>query len=234
VIKKGQRVDAWVLRCERDRKRLGLTLKDPAYNPWQVIKDAFPVGTRVRAKVVRVVEFGIFIQLAKGFDGLVHISDFSWGNLNQPPSAFFAAGQEVDAMVLEVDVERGRANLGIKQLTEDTSPSLDDAFSIDQVLSGTVTSLQSYGAFVRIGSGVEGLIHVSAMGKGVSNPEAVVKPGQAVSVKVVAIDADAGRIGLALMAEDTGDVAEESGDVAEESGDAAEESGDAEGQTEDN
>ena len=198
-LRKGQRVKAWVLRCDRDRKRLGLTLKSPAENPWQAIKDAFPAGTRLRTKVARVVEFGIFVELANGFDGLVHISDFSWGTLNQSPAEFFVAGQEVDVMMLDVDVERGRASLGIKHLSEDTTPSLDETFAVDQELIGQVTSLQSYGAFVRIGAGVEGLIHISAMGKGVSSPESVVSVGQEVSVRVVSVDADAGRVGLALV-----------------------------------
>ena len=188
-----------MLRCDRERKRLGLTLKNPAENPWQTIKDAFPAGTRLRAKVARVVEFGIFVELAAGFDGLVHISDFAWGTLNQSPAEFFVAGQEVDVMMLDVDVERGRANLGIKQLTEDTTPSLDETYAVDQELIGEVTSLQSYGAFVRIGPGVEGLIHISAMGKGVSSPDAVVQVGQEVSVRVVSVDAVADRIGLALV-----------------------------------
>ncbi len=198
LVRKGQRVSAWVLRCDRERKRLGLTLKNPAENPWQTVKDAFPAGTRLRAKVARVVEFGIFVELAAGFDGLIHISDFAWGTLNQSPAEFFVAGQEVDVMMLDVDVERGRANLGIKQLTEDTTPSLDETYAVDQELIGEVTSLQSYGAFVRIGPGVEGLIHISAMGKGVSSPEAVVKVGQEVNVRVVSVDAVADRIGLAL------------------------------------
>jgi small subunit ribosomal protein S1 len=199
LVRQGQRVTAWVLRCDRERKRLGLTLKNPADNPWQSIKDSFPAGTRLRAKVARVVEFGIFVELAPGFDGLVHISDFAWGTLNQSPAEFFVAGQEVDVMMLDVDAERGRANLGIKQLTEDTTPSLDEAYAVDQELIGEVTSLQSYGAFVRIGPGVEGLIHISAMGQRVSSPDAVVKVGQEVNVRIVSVDAVADRIGLALV-----------------------------------
>jgi len=199
VLRKGERVSAWVLRCDRERKRLGLTLKNPAENPWQAVKDAFPAGSRLRTKVARVVEFGIFVELAKGYDGLVHISDFSWGTLNQSPAEFFVAGQEVDVMMLDVDVDRGRANLGIKQLVEDTTPSLEETYAVDQELIGQVTSLQSYGAFVRIGAGVEGLIHVSAMGKGISSPEGVVSVGQDVPVRIVSVDAVAGRIGLALV-----------------------------------
>ena len=125
-------------------------------------------------------------------------------------------------MVLEVDVERGRANLGIKQLLEDLTPDLTDTFTVDQELTGQVTSLQSYGAFVAIGSGIEGLVHVSAMGRGVSNPEGVLSVGEEVRVQVVSVDASAGRIGLALLRDEPAAPAvDESGAEAQATADDA-------------
>ncbi|MCA9541648.1 MAG: S1 RNA-binding domain-containing protein, partial [Myxococcales bacterium] len=198
-LRKGQRVQVWVLRVDAEQKRLGLTMRDPAHNPWRQLADQYPVGTRLRGKVARVADFGIFIGLAEGLDGLVHRNDFSWGPVDRAPRALFKPGDEVEVMVLGIDVDRGRATLGIKQLHEDLTSELIRNYAVGQVIEGTVTSLQPYGAFIELEPGLEGLAPIGELSEArVSHPEDVVQPGQRVRATVLSLEPAEKRVGLSL------------------------------------
>ena len=154
VVKRNDSIKAWVLRCETDRRRLGLTLRDPAENPWIKLAERLSLGEKVTAPIVRVVDFGIFVALGDGLDGLIHVSDFSWAPMKKSPSELYEVGQEIEAMVLEIDAERGRANLGIKHLSEDLTAELIGRYAVGDALDVRVTSIQSYGCLPSLSLGL--------------------------------------------------------------------------------
>ena len=195
-LKKGQPVKAWVVRCDIERRRLGLTIKDPANNPWLKLKERLPIGDKLATRVTSVVDFGLFVELGEGLEGLVHVSDFTWGPSDSTPAELYSVGQEIDVMLLDVDVERGRANLGIKQLSD---PADGGKFEVDAIVVGRVTNVQSYGVFVDLGYGKEGMIHVDTLGDDAAEALAQFQDGQSVSVKVMAIDEEDDRFSLSFV-----------------------------------
>ena len=152
---------AWVVRCDIERRRLGLTIKDPANNPWLKLKERLPIGDKLTTRITSVVDLAFFVELGEGLEGLVHVSDFTWGPSESTPAELYSVGQEIDVMLLDVDVECGRANLGIKQLSD---PADGAKFEVDAIVVGRVTNIQSYGVFVDLGYGKEGMIHVDTLG----------------------------------------------------------------------
>jgi small subunit ribosomal protein S1 len=201
LLTRGKAATAWVLRCDIERRRLGLTLKNPADNPWSRVRERHPVGEKLTTKVTSTVEFGLFVELGDGLEGLVHVSDFSWGPQSKTPEELYSVGDEIEVMILDIDEERGRANLGIKQLKEDLTTELLGKYEVGQVLTGAVTSIQSYGVFAELEPGLEGMIHLSALGSDVSDPNELVTMGQALSVTITAIDSEEGRISLSLTSD---------------------------------
>lgn len=191
VVERGQQVDAWVVKVDIEQKRLGLTLRDPAENPWMALAERLHIGTRVEGTVARVADFGIFVNLdaENDLDGLVHQNDFSWGPVTRPVRELFSPGDPVEVMVLGVEPERGRATLGIKQLHADLAAELIRNYAVGQTIEGTVTSVQDFGAFVELEPGLEGLIPVSALAEGrVEHPEDVVQPGDRVTATITRVD----------------------------------------------
>ncbi|MCB9553180.1 MAG: S1 RNA-binding domain-containing protein [Myxococcales bacterium] len=218
VVKKGDVVDAWALRVDIEKRRLGLTMRDPAQNPWKTLADRLPIGTRVESRVARVADFGVFVHLDEANDiaGLVHQSDFSWGPVTESPKALFKPGDAIEVMVLDIDAERGRAALGIKQLHEDLTAELIRKYEAGQVLSGTVTSVQDFGAFVELEAGIEGLVPAGKLAEGhVEHPGDVVKVGQPVAVRVVSVDRDERKIGLTMVGVEQPGAAVEAAPVVE-------------------
>jgi|GEM_PF-868406 len=202
ILTPGDRVDAWVLRCDIERRRLGLTLKNPEDSPWVRIQERFPVGEKVSTTVTNVVDFGLFVELADGLEGLVHISDFSWTPLSETPQELYEVGQSIDVMVLDIDAERGRANLGIKQLQEDEVSTRILEYSVGQVVDATVTGIQSYGVFAELTPGLEGMIHVSELSNDAEGAGAALSIDQMVRVEITAIDVDEKRISLRMASGD--------------------------------
>ena len=146
--------------------------------------------------MTNVVDFGLFVELADGLEGLVHISDFSWAPLTETPQDLYQVGQEIEVMVLDIDAERGRANLGIKQLQEDETSTQILEYSVGQVLDAKVTGIQSYGVFAELTPGLEGMIHISELGEDGEDPGAVLSLNDVVRVEITAIDVDEKRISL--------------------------------------
>ena len=197
VVRKGQLVEAAVIRCDPSQQRLKLSMKALLPNPWQAVAEQYPPGTNLTGKIRSVTDFGIFVGVAEGIDGLVHISDLAWGNSVRRPSDAFRKGQEVETLVLEVDVERERMSLGVKQLTPDPTAAFFNSHAEGDTIEGTVTGLAEFGAFVRVADGLDGLVHISELShEEIERPSDAVKKGDTVRVVILSLDPDTPKISL--------------------------------------
>jgi len=161
----GDIVEAMVLDLDVPRKRISLSLKQLEPNPWVIMEERYPPGTVIEGKVKNITDFGIFFGFDEGIDGLVHISDISWTQKIKHPSELYKKGQEVRAVVLSIDKENERFSLGIKQLEKDPWDEIAERYQPRQTIKGTVTNVTSFGVFLELGEGIEGLIHISEMGE---------------------------------------------------------------------
>ncbi len=201
ALKVGERVEAEIIHLDPDKKHLKLSIKKLRPSPWMLIREKFPVGTRVRGAVKNIASFGVFVVLdaENGLEGLVHLSDLSWTPLSKVGN-LYAPGQEVEALVLGIDEERGRCSLGIKQLApEPARPSLD-AFAVGRIVEGKVVRVKDFGAFIELAPGIDGLAHAGEMGLSEGQkPRDRLRPGQTVQVTIASLDVEARRIGLVLV-----------------------------------
>ena len=201
ILKVGQELDAVILGLNRDEQKISLGMRQLDPNPWDMVKHNYPVGARVRGKVRNMTTYGAFIELEEGIDGMVHVSDMSWTRKVNHPSEVLKKGDEVDAVVLDVDPQQQRISLGMKQLAEDPWSDIDRVFRIGDVVQGTVTKITSFGAFVELKDAIDGLVHISQIQEDrVEKIKDVLKPGQVVSARVVKIDREERRLGLSIKA----------------------------------
>ncbi|MFI5335937.1 MAG: 30S ribosomal protein S1 [Opitutales bacterium] len=201
LLKVGQELDAVVLGIQKDEQKISLGLRQLEPNPWDMVRHNYPVGARVRGKVRNMTTYGAFVELEEGIDGMVHVSDMSWTRKVNHPSELLKKGDEVDAIVLDVDPNQQRISLGMKQLATDPWTDIDAFFRIGDVVQGTVSKITNFGAFVELKDGIDGLVHISQIQEDrVDNIMDVLKPGQAVTARVVKIDRDGRRIGLSIKA----------------------------------
>ena len=200
VVTIGSRIDVKVLDIDWDRERISLGLKQLLPYPWTDIGDRYPVGARVRGKVVSITNYGAFVELQKGVEGLVHISEMSWTRNVRHPSKIVSIGDEIETVVLKVDPNDEKISLGMKQIEEDPWLALPLKYPTGTRLTGTVRNLTSFGAFVEIESGIDGLVHVSDMSwtRRVEHPSEVVQKGVEVEVMVLDVDSDNKRISLGI------------------------------------
>ena len=200
VVKIGGRLDVKVLDIDWDRERISLGLKQLLPYPWTDIEDRYPVGARVRGKIVSITNYGAFVELQKGVEGLVHISEMSWTRNVRHPSKLVSIGEEIEAVVLKVDPKDEKISLGMKQIEEDPWLALPIKYPTGTRLTGTVRNLTSFGAFVEIEAGIDGLVHVSDMSwtRRVEHPSEVVRKGEQVEVMVLDVDSDNKRISLGI------------------------------------
>jgi small subunit ribosomal protein S1 len=199
----GDIVEAMVLNVDPEKKRISLGMKQLEPNPWDIIEEKYPVGTKIVGQVKTVTDFGIFIGIDEGIDGLVHVSEISWTKKIKHPADIYKKGQEVEAIVLKIDKENERFSLGIKQLRPDPWETVPQNYTVEQVVTGTVTSLTDFGAFVELEQELEGLIHISELGAGeqkIGHPSDVVKVGDTVTVLILNIDPKERKIGLSIKA----------------------------------
>ncbi|RJQ44263.1 MAG: 30S ribosomal protein S1 [Gaiellales bacterium] len=212
----GQTLTCKVIELNRSRNNVVLSrravLEEERKEVREQILDRLQPGDIVKGVISNIVDFGAFVDL-EGIDGLIHISELSWGHVNHP-SEVLAVGQEVEVKVLDIDRERQRVSLGLKQTQEDPWKSLVDKHQVGDVMTGTVTKLVSFGAFVQISEGIEGLVHISELANHhVEKPEEVVNVGDEIEVKVIEIDSDRRRLSLSIkrlqQEEDAGEVVEE-------------------------
>ncbi len=196
LVEAGQVVEAKVLGIDLEAKRISLGMRQLEQNPWEVTSDRYPVGTIVRGRVRNITDFGIFIGIEEGIDGLVHISDMSWGQRIRHPSERFQRGDEVEARVLNVDVDAERFSLGIKQLTEDPWMSVPSRYYLGQVINGKVVHKADFGVFVELEDGVEGLVHHSELINGGQDWPAQYVDGAPISAEIINIDAHDRKVSL--------------------------------------
>ena len=204
IVSIGQVVDCIILSVDTEEKKVSLGLKQLTQNPWVEFQSKYPPGTRVKGQVRSITDFGIFIGVADDIDGLVHVSDFSWTKRVKDPKEIkdlFKKGDEVEAVVLEVDIDNERLSLGVKQLGQDPWDALSKRYPVGSKVKGKVSSVTDFGVFVEIEEGVEGLIHVSQLmlERGV-DPKTMFQVGQEMEAEVTNIDNAERRISLSLKA----------------------------------
>jgi small subunit ribosomal protein S1 len=197
-------VDAIVLGIDAEQKRISLGLKQTMANPWDELKNIHPIGSRVTGKVRSITEFGVFIGVEDGIDGLVHVSDFSWTKRVKDPKeiqTMFKKGDDVEAVVLDVDIANERLSLGIKQLTPDPWDNIAQRYPVGIKIKGKVTSVTDFGIFCEIEDGIEGLIHNSQLGveKG-GNVGEMFPIGTILDSEVINVDREERRISLSIRA----------------------------------
>ena len=200
MVQIGQELEVKVLDIDWERERISLGLKQLQSYPWKDVAEKYPVGTRVQGKVVSITNYGAFIELEPGIEGLVHISEMSWTRNVRHPSKLVSIGETIEAVVLKVDPSEEKISLGMKQTEQDPWVVLPLKYPVGTRINGKVRNLTSFGAFVEIEPGIDGLIHISDMSwtKRVQHPSDVVKKGDAVDVVILNIDAENKRISLGL------------------------------------
>lgn len=197
----GETVEVAVLNVDPSHRRISLGLKQAMPNPWMQLKEKYPVGSIVNGPVRNVTDFGIFVGIEEGIDGLVHISDLHWTRKVKHPAELYKKGDLVEAKVLGVDVHSERFSLGVKQMTPDLWKVISERYPVGTKLTGEVTSVPDFGVFVRIEEGVEGLIHVSQLStERVDKPSTLYKVGDHVEAEVILVDPQERKIGLSVRA----------------------------------
>ena len=199
MLKVGDEVDVVVLSIDKENQKIGLGIRQTEENPWDSVGERYPVGTRVKGKVRNFTSYGAFVQLEDGIDGMIHVSDMSWTRKINHPTELLQKGQEVEAVVLEVDSANQRISLGLKQAQEDPWTTITSNYQVGQKVKGKVSKIASFGAFVELEGGVDGLVHISQISEEhVEKVKDALKIGQEVEARIVRIDRDERRIGLSL------------------------------------
>ncbi len=217
VVAPNQEVEVVVLDINKDKQEISLGMKQTEVNPWELVAEKYPVGTVIEGKVRNLVNYGAFVEIEPGIDGLLHVSDLSWTKKVAHPSEVLNKGDDLRCVVLDVDLEKQRISLGLKQLTEDPwLNAIPGAYQPGMVVRGKVTKITNFGVFVELESDLEGLLHISELADHkVENPQDVVKPGQEVDVKILRVDIDDRKIGLSLKRAQWGAADEERAERAE-------------------
>ena len=201
VLKPGQELEAVVLGINREEQKISLGIRQLETNPWEKAAEKYPPGTRVKGKIRNLTSYGAFLELEEGIDGMIHVSDISWTRKINHPSEVLKKGDEVEAQVLEVDKTNQRSALGVKQIGEDPWSAIDKFYKVGDLVTGKVTKLASFGAFVGLAHDIDGLVHISQVTEErVDKIKNVLKPGQDVSARVIKIDKSERRIGLSIKA----------------------------------
>ena len=201
IVTVGQEVEIVVLAIDQENRRISLGMKQIEPNPWDVVKEQYQIGDVISAGIRNITDFGIFVEIAEGIDGLIHISDISWTERVKHPGDNYKKGDQVEAKVLQIDPETERFSLGIKQLTEDPWVQAATDLPVGSKGNGKITKLAEFGAFVEIAPGVEGMIHVSEISDdNVAHPSDVLKEGQSVDFIVLSSDSDARKFSLSIKA----------------------------------
>lgn len=201
VLSLGQEVDAVVLNINRAEQKISLGIRQTTANPWDTVREQFPVGAHVKGIVRNFTSYGAFVELQEGIDGMIHVSDMSWTRKINHPSEMLKKNDTVDVVILEVDPENQRISLGLKQAQTDPWSTISDRFKVGQMVSGKVSKLATFGAFVSLEEGIDGLVHISQIGEQhIEKVRDVLKVGQEVQARVVKIDSIERRIGLSIKA----------------------------------
>lgn len=201
VLSVGDELQAVVLGIQKEDQKISLGTRQLDSNPWDMARHNYPVGARVRGKVRNLTTYGAFVELEEGIDGMVHVSDMSWTRKVNHPSEMVKKGDEVDALVLDVDADSQRISLGMKQLATDPWDEIETHFKIGDMVKGTISKITNYGAFVELDQDIDGLVHISQISEErIEKIKDVLSEGDAVEARVVKIDKDERRVGLSIKA----------------------------------
>ena len=201
VLSVGDELQAVVLGIQKEDQKISLGTRQLDSNPWDMARHNYPVGARVRGKVRNLTTYGAFVELEEGIDGMVHVSDMSWTRKVNHPSEMVKKGDEVDALVLDVDADSQRISLGMKQLSTDPWDEIETHFKIGDMVKGTISKITNYGAFVELDQDIDGLVHISQISEErIEKIKDVLSEGDAVEARVVKIDKDERRVGLSIKA----------------------------------
>jgi small subunit ribosomal protein S1 len=200
LVSAGQKVNVKVLEINKDKQEISLGMKQVEENPWERVAEKYPPGSVVSGKVRNIANYGAFVEIEEGIDGLLHVSDLSWTKKIGHPSEILKKGEDVQAVVLSVDQEKQRIALGLKQMQEDPWQTvIPQNYRPGMVVKGHVTKIANFGVFVELEPGLEGLLHISEIAdQKVEKPEDIVKVGQEVDIKILRVDSDERKIGLSL------------------------------------
>lgn len=208
-FKVGDLIDVLIVSLDKENRRMSLSVKQLQKNPWQAIGEQFKVGQKIKGQISNITDFGIFVQLLPGIDGLVHISDLSWTEHITHPADIFKKGQEVEAVVLSVDEANKRIALGIKQLQPNPWELIEQEYPVGKIIEGEVSKITNFGAFVKLPIGIEGLVHISELAKNnVDNVSDILKVGQKYQFRVIKVSKEEHKLGLSLKLTDEEEVKE--------------------------
>ncbi|MFI5334444.1 MAG: 30S ribosomal protein S1 [Chlamydiales bacterium] len=199
VVKKGDEVEAIVLSVQKDEGKISLGIKQTEKNPWEDIESKYPIGKNVQAEIRNLTNYGAFVELEPGIDGLIHISDLSWIKKVSHPSEVLKKGDKVDAVILSVDKESKKITLGVKQLTQNPWDNIEKTMPVGSLVKGTVTKTTAFGAFIELPNGIEALVHVTELSdQPFSKVEDVIRKGEEISAKVIKLDPEHKKIALSI------------------------------------
>jgi len=201
VLSLGQEVEAVVLGVNKEEQKISLGIRQLEPNPWEEIEHKYPIGKQVKGTVRNMTAYGAFVELEEGIDGMIHVSDMSWTRKINHPSEMLKKGDEVEAVVIDIDKNAQRISLGVKQLDEDPWKLIDQRYKIGDLVSGKVTKLASFGAFIQLADDIDGLVHISQLSEDrVEKVKDILKVGQEVEARVIKVDKTERRIGLSIKA----------------------------------
>ncbi len=201
IVGVGEEIEVQVLKVEAETKRISLGMKQLQPNPWDVVEESYPVGSVIEGKIKNITDFGVFIGIEEGIDGLIHVSDLSWTERIKHPSEKYAKGETIQAVVLKIDKENERFSLGVKQLEPDPWQAAASNYPIGSTVEGTITNVTDFGVFVQLEEGIEGLVHVSEISKDkVKTPVGMFNVNEILKAMVINVSADDRKIGLSVKA----------------------------------
>jgi small subunit ribosomal protein S1 len=200
LVQLEQELTVKVLRYDKERNRIALGLKQLEPSPWAEVEKKYPIGSKVKGEVVNIMPYGAFVKLEDGVEGLVHISEMSWTRRISHPSDLVKIGDQVDVVVLDINQEKQEISLGMKQTETNPWTEVEDRYPVGTIIEGVVRNLTSYGAFVEIEEGIDGLLHVSDMSwtKKITHPSEVLKKGDTVRAVVLSVDTEKRRVALGM------------------------------------
>ncbi len=201
VLAIGDEVEAVVLDIDRDSRKISLGLRQKERNPWEALAEKYPKGSRITGKVRNMTNYGAFVEIENDIDGMVHVSDMSWTRKINNPNEVLKPGQEVEVVILEINPEQQRISLGLKQIEEDPWADIANLYKVGDVVTGKVSKITAFGAFVELSNKIDGLIHISQLSRDrVEKVKDVLKIGDEVEARVIKVDTDERRIGLSIKA----------------------------------
>jgi len=200
IVQVGDEIEVVILDFKKDEMKVSLGIRQKTKDPWEDVETKYPVGTKVTGKVVNLAPYGAFIELEKGIEGLVHVSELSWTKKYGSPADLLAIGDRVEVMVLDIQKQQRKISLGIKQLEQDPWKGIEDRYKVGETIKGKVRHITDYGAFVELEEGIDGLVHVSDLSwtKKVAHPRDVLKKGDKIEAAILSVDGVNRRIALGI------------------------------------